>query len=80
MINSHSLWTNYPAKIPENEVKPIDNASGFVVLPEPVIPEYIVVHLGNPDDISAGDVEVPFKEYIKNVAVVKFILPGRLKQ
>ena len=68
LINSHSLWTNYPAKIPENEVKPIDNASGFVVLPEPVIPEYIVVHLGNPDDISAGDVEVPFKEYIKNVA------------
>ncbi len=33
----------------------------------PYIPEYITVHLGTPDSASAN-VEVPFAEYIKNVA------------
>jgi len=33
----------------------------------PVIPEYITVHLGNPDS-DASDVTVPFADYIKNVA------------
>ena len=32
------------------------------------IPENIVVHLGAPDDVSAGNVTVPFIDYIKNVA------------
>lgn len=32
------------------------------------IPENIVVHLGVPDDTSALNVTVPFREYIKNVA------------
>ncbi len=37
-------------------------------MPEtPVIPEYITVHLGNPDQ-PAENVRVPFVEYIKNVA------------
>lgn len=34
----------------------------------PVIPEFITVHLGDPDDASAPNVQVPFIDYIKNVA------------
>ncbi len=32
------------------------------------IPETVTVHLGEPDDISADNVTVPFVDYIKNVA------------
>lgn len=34
----------------------------------PTIPEYITVHLGVPSDSSAPNVQVPFIDYIKNVA------------
>lgn len=34
----------------------------------PIIPEYITVHLGTPDDTTARNVRVPFIDYIKNVA------------
>lgn len=34
----------------------------------PTIPDYITVHLGEPDDTSARNVRVPFIDYIKNVA------------
>ncbi len=37
-------------------------------MPEARIPEYITVHLGDPDDASAPNIRVPFIEYIKNVA------------
>ncbi|MEG0944099.1 MAG: SpoIID/LytB domain-containing protein, partial [Angelakisella sp.] len=33
----------------------------------PVIPEYITVHLGKPNE-DAPNVQVPFKDYIKSVA------------
>ena len=33
-----------------------------------MIPEYIVVHSGRPDDPSAPNYWVRFKDYIKNVA------------
>ena len=32
------------------------------------IPEYITVHLGDPDDTGAANIRVPFIDYIKNVA------------
>ena len=35
---------------------------------QPIIPEYITVHLGRPDDASARNIRIPFIEYIKNVA------------
>ncbi len=38
------------------------------VLPEVVIPENIVVHLGTPSNNAAENLTVPFTEYIKNVA------------
>ncbi len=34
----------------------------------PIIPQEITVHLGNPDDTSAANVQVSFPDYIKNVA------------
>ena len=67
-IPPHTLWGNFPPKIPEAEVKPLPDAGGFIVLPEPVIPEYMIVHLGIPSNTSAENVWVPFKDYIKNVA------------
>ncbi|MCL2286847.1 MAG: carboxypeptidase regulatory-like domain-containing protein [Firmicutes bacterium] len=38
------------------------------VLSEVVIPEFITVHLGRPDNPNARNVRVPFKYYIKNSA------------
>lgn len=68
IINKHALWGDYPAKTPEEEVKILPESSGFIVLPEPVIPEYVIVHLGNPNNSAAKNVWVPFTDYIKNVA------------
>lgn len=59
---------NYPEKIPEAEEKDIPKESGFVVLDRVVIPEFVVVHDGNPNDNSAPNYWVPYKDYIKNVA------------
>lgn len=68
LIEPHTLWGDYPPKIPEPEVKPLPQFSGLVVLPEPVIPEFMVVHLGVPNDASAENRWVYFADYIKNVA------------
>ena len=59
---------NYPPKIPEAEEKPLPKPEGIVVLPEPVVPQYIRVHAGEPDDNSAPNYTVPYNEYIENVA------------
>ena len=67
-ILQHTLWGIFPPKIPEASVKPLPQRQGYVVLPEPVIPEYVVVHLGRPADASAQNVWIPFKDYVKNVA------------
>lgn len=66
-INPHTLWANFPPKTPEEEVKEIPFSQGFVVLPKPVVPEYIVVHTGAP---SSGGTNrwIRFPDYIKNVA------------
>lgn len=67
-IDPHTLWGNYPPKIPESSLKPIPAPTGFVVLDEPVVPEFIVVHDGLPQDTSAQNYWIPFRDYIKNVA------------
>lgn len=67
LVLPHTLWGNFPAKIPEAEVKPLPEGDGFVVLDRPVVPEYVVVHLGRPSE-SAKNVTVPFANYVKNVA------------
>jgi len=68
VIKPHTLWGEFPPKIPEADEKPLPPPTGFVVLDEPVIPETIVVHDGLPDDTAAKNHWVPFKDYIKNVA------------
>jgi len=67
IIPDHTLYGDFPPKIPESEIKPIDE-SGEIVLSRVVIPEYIIVHDGVPDDSSAKNYYVPYKDYIKNVA------------
>ena len=63
-----TLWGTYPPKIPESEVKKLPLPTGQVVLPEPVVPSLITVHEGRPEDSSASNYTVGFKDYIKNVA------------
>ncbi len=63
-----TLWGDFPPKIPESELKRLPFPTNLSVLPEPVIPEFIVVHAGVPQDSSAPDYTVGFKDYIKNVA------------
>lgn len=67
-IPDHTLWGDYPPKIPESSLKPLSAPTGFVVLDEPVVPEFIIVHDGLPEDTSAQNYWVPFRDYIKNVA------------
>lgn len=67
-IPEHTLWGNFPPKIPESSLKPLPPPTGFVVLDEPVVPEFIVVHDGLPENTSAKNYWVPFRDYIKNVA------------
>ena len=66
VIPYHTLWGEYPPKIPEDEIKPMDE-SGEIVLSRVVIPEYIVVHDGVPQDSAARNYYVRYKDYIKNV-------------
>ncbi len=67
VIDAHTLYGTYPAKISEDEIKPI-NESGEIVLSRVVIPEFIVVHDGSPRDSTAKNYYVKYKDYIKNVA------------
>lgn len=64
-IGDHTLFGNYPPKIPEDEIKPMDE-TGEVVLSRVVIPEYVVVHDGTPSS-TATNYYVKYKDYIKNV-------------
>lgn len=67
VIPAHTLYGTYPAKIPEDEIKPV-NETGEIVLSRVVVPEYIVVHDGSPRDSTAQNYYVKYKDYIKNVA------------
>ena len=66
-IPAHTLFGDYPPKIPEAEIKSIED-TGEIVLSRVVIPEYIIVHDGAPGDPTAPDYWVRYKDYIKNVA------------
>ena len=67
VIPDHTLYGEYPPKIPEDEIKPVDE-SGEIVLSRVVIPEYVIVHDGVPDDSTASNYYVKYRDYIKNVA------------
>lgn len=66
-IGDMTIVGGYPEKVPEDPIKEEGPGSGFVVLDKPVIPQYIIVHNGRPDQ-SATDYKVAFTDYIKNVA------------
>ncbi len=68
LLPPHGLWGEPSSRPPEESVKPLPKPEGLVVLPDPVIPEFVVVHAGRPDDASAPNYWVRFKDYIKNVA------------
>ena len=67
VIPPHTLFYDYPPKIPEPEVKQIPD-NGEIVLSRIVTPEYVIVHDGPPADNSANNYYVKYKDYIKNVA------------
>ena len=67
VIPPHTLFYEYPPKIEESEIKPM-NETGEIVLSKVVIPEYIVVHYGPVSDSLAENYYVRYRDYIKNVA------------
>ncbi|MCM1284096.1 MAG: peptidoglycan-binding protein [Muribaculaceae bacterium] len=67
VIMPHTLFADYPPKIPEDEVKPVSE-TGEIVLSRVVIPEYVVVHDGAPGDSTAANYYIRYRDYIKNVA------------
>ncbi len=66
-IPDHTLYGTYPPKIVEEEVKETED-SGEIVLSSVVIPEFIIVHDGTPNNTRAKNYTVPYRDYIKNVA------------
>lgn len=67
VIPPHTLYGEYPPKIPEDMIKETSE-TGEIVLSRVVIPEYVVVHDGVPNDNTAKNYYVKYKDYIKNVA------------
>lgn len=67
VIGPHTLYAEYPPKIEEAEIKPM-NETGEIVLSRVVVPEYVVVHDGPVGDNSANNYYVRYRDYIKNVA------------
>lgn len=67
VIPDHTLFGEFPPKIPEAEIKPMTE-TGEIVLSKVVIPEFVIVHDGVPSDTNATDYWVRYKDYIKNVA------------
>ena len=67
VIPAHTLFGDYPPKIAEAEIKPV-NETGEIVLSRVVVPEYVIVHDGVPTDSTATNYWVRYKDYIKNVA------------
>ena len=47
---------------------PVMDDDGEIVLSRVVVPETVVVHDGVPDDSTAKNYYVPYRDYIKNVA------------
>jgi peptidoglycan hydrolase-like protein with peptidoglycan-binding domain len=66
VIEPHTLYFEYPPKIPEDEIKPTGE-TGAIVLSRVVIPEFVIVHDGPPAS-TAPNYYVRFRDYIKNVA------------
>ncbi len=71
VIPPHTLYGEYPPKIPEEEIKDVTQ-TGEIVLSRVVIPEFVIVHDGPPNDSSAQNYYVRYKDYISH----KFVFPA----
>ncbi|MGN0242925.1 MAG: peptidoglycan-binding protein [Lachnospiraceae bacterium] len=67
VIGPHTLYGEYPPKIPESEIKTVEE-TGEIVLSRVVVPEYIIVHDGAVGDSTAINYYDRYRDYIKNVA------------
>ncbi|MBQ4282542.1 MAG: peptidoglycan-binding protein [Lachnospira sp.] len=67
VIPAITLFGDFPPKIPEPEIQPV-NRQGEIVLSRVVVPETVVVHDGVPSDSTANNYYVRYRDYIKNVA------------
>ena len=61
-VQPNTLNGNFPPKIPEEVDKPLPPPTSGVVLPQPIVPEYIIVHQGGPNDPSAPIIRYHLKE------------------
>ena len=68
VIGPHTLYGDFPPKIPEEEVKTVTD-TGEIVLSRVVVPEYIIVHDGSPNDSTAQNYYVKYKDYIKKTGI-----------
>ena len=59
-ISPHTLYYEYPPKIPEDDIKDVGEP-GEIVLSRVVVPEYVVVHDGTPSS-NANDYYVTYKD------------------
>lgn len=67
VIPVNTLFGDFPPKIAESEIKPLDE-TGEIVLSRVVVPEFVIVHDGPPSDNAARDYYIRYRDYIKNVA------------
>ncbi|MFA9462906.1 MAG: peptidoglycan-binding protein [Velocimicrobium sp.] len=67
VIPPNRLFGDFPPKIAEDEIKTVKE-TGEIVLSRVVIPEFVIVHDGPPNDNTAKNYYVRYREYIKNVA------------
>lgn len=68
VIPAHTLYAEYPPKIPESETKTVEE-TGEIVLSRVVIPEYVVVHDGPPSDKNAKNYYVTYRDYILHKSI-----------
>ena len=62
IIEPITLGSNYSPKINDKEIN-----TNKKVLTKTIVPEYIIVHDGDPTNYNAKNYYVPFTDYIKNV-------------
>ena len=67
-ILPHRQVGDFPKKIPEAPIKTLNADGTFSVLSDVLVPEVITVHAGVPNDKTAKNHTVSFRDYIKNVA------------
>ncbi len=67
VVQPNRLVGDFPQKIPEDVDKELPPPSSGVVLPKPIVPEFIIVHDGLPNS-SGVNHRVLYRDYIKNVA------------